>query len=646
MCGIAGFWHKNYDYDIENTISSMTDTIINRGPDDAGVWVNKECGIAFGHRRLSIIDLSSHGHQPMHSNDKRYVLTYNGEIYNFKLLKKELLEEGCHFTGNSDTEVLLNAIQVWGIEKALQKSIGMFAFALWDNNEKKLYLARDRMGIKPLYYGWQGECFMFASGLKAFHKHSAFRKEINPSALNVFLNYSYIPSPYSIFKGIYKLPPGNFACVDENKNVKQIKYWSLPDKVIENVNNRQNHFSLNESTQTLNNLLNDAVKLRTIADVPVGTFLSGGVDSSLISAIMQSQSHSKIRTFTIGFKEKEFNEANYAKKIAEHLGTDHHELILTADDLTAVIPNIPHIYDEPFADSSQIPTFLISQLAKSKVKVCLSGDGGDELFGGYNKYMIVDNLWDKIHRFPKFSRDFASKSIRTLNKKKWDKLFSLVRPVFPKKHQYKNFGDKLYKLGNLITSNDSYELYRKLVTQPCELNLLKNSPPQLALETDKENWLDCLSFIENMMYIDSRSYLPGDILTKVDRASMSVSLEARVPLLDHRIVEYAWSLPMSSKINAGDSKVILKNVLYNYLPKKLIERPKMGFSMPIRYWLRGPLKNWANDLLSDRSLAKHNLLDQAAVKKKWNQHLSAKHDWHKVIWNVLMFQAWHAHYYD
>jgi len=657
MCGIAGVISTKYNsQERADHLRQMSATIIHRGPDDEGQWVDSETGVGLTHRRLSIIDQSSHGHQPMVSFQGRYVISYNGEVYNFSELRDELESSSSlskssrtfNWKGHSDTEVILAAIEEWGLENALQRFIGMFAFALWDRQERILHLVRDRLGIKPLYYGWQKDSFLFGSELKALKAHPDFQGQIDRKALALLMRYSYIPSPYSIYKGVFKLPPGTVLTINpENLNSlpDPVQYWSVK-RFAEDGIKAPFSGSEKEAIDSLESLLKDSIKLRMISDVPLGAFLSGGIDSSLVVALMQNQSDRPIQTFSIGFHESEHNEAHHAKAVAEHLGTDHTELYVTAEQALAVIPRLPKLYDEPFADSSQIPTFLVSELARRNVTVSLSGDGGDELFGGYKLYNQGPKLWKTIGCMPDWSRDFLKNSFSLISEKFFQEnwMGSLLKINGNSKAEL--IRNKLRKFSEVLSARTSQELYFNL---RC-LSRLDGPSSVLSDGEEVSNPYDNdlyrtknLNFIQRMMYLDTISFLTDDILAKVDRASMGVSLEARIPLLDHRVVEFAWRLPLDLKIRNGVGKWLLRQVLYKHVPKKLIERPKMGFDMPISAWLRGPLRDWSEELLKEDRLRREGFFNPKFVREKWAEHLSQKYDWTGYLWNVLMFQAWLEH---
>lgn len=641
MCGIIGYWGvAHVDAAISGRMASQIET---RGPDDAGVWVDETAGLALAHRRLSILDLSLAGHQPMHSPCGRYVLVYNGEIYNHLDLRTELEAANGHFDwqGHSDTETLLAALRHWGVEKALQRVNGMFAFALWDAAEQILFLARDRMGEKPLYYGCSGGTFLFGSELKAFVVHPDWRGEVNRDALALFMRHNCVPAPWSIYRGIGKLPPAHFVVIREKgRTVSEPQcYWNLGEVAERNVAVAGGEpVAL---TDELDGLLRDAVYRRMASDVPLGAFLSGGYDSSIVAALMQAQSVRPIKTFTIGFHEEGYNEATHARAVAKHLGTNHTELYVTPEEAMAVIPKLPTIYDEPFSDSSQIPTFLVSRLARRHVTVSLSGDGGDELFYGYGRYLKGQQIWSKLSALPMLLRRTASLVLAHAPGGALEKALALL----PRRLHINHLADRLPKLAEIMIHPSGEAFYRELVSHA-------KNPNQLVLggiEPDTIlNRFDCLPNLpglrERMMYLDMMTYLPNDILTKVDRASMAVSLEVRVPLLDHRLVEFAWRVPTEVKFRDGQCKWLLRQVLYRYVPRSLMDRPKMGFGVPIEHWLRGPLREWAEELLDEKRLREEGFFDPMPIRKMWNEHISGKRRWHYYLWDVLMFQAWLEHY--
>jgi asparagine synthase (glutamine-hydrolysing) len=647
MCGFAGFMQSGLRREKwEAILEKMAQAVHHRGPDNKGVWIDEKTGVGFAHCRLSIIDPSPEGNQPMVSTNGRYIIVYNGEVYNFLELRKELeLYVSKPWRSRSDTEVILAAIEVWGLEKAVSRFIGMFAFALWDRNEQVLYLVRDRVGIKPLYYGVANGVFLFGSELKSFRLHPAFTGEVDRNALTLLFRYGYIPAPYSIYKGVCKLLPGAILSVRGGPSqgdfyTTMSNYWSAK-KIVEAGQRELFTTANDEVLDVLDSLLRDAVKKRMISDVPLGAFLSGGIDSSTIVALMQLQSNRPIKTFTVGFYEKEADEAPYARKISHYLGTEHTEFYVTPQEAMTVIPKLPTIYDEPFSDSSQIPTFLISQLTRQYVTVSLSGDGGDELFGGYNRYFWNRDVWRKIERLPKRIRVSLSRALTLLSPANWEKILKVLRVVVPLEAIRQSHGDKLHTLAGMLAVEDYKGLYHYVIShwkEPASLVIGASEPPTVL--TDSNEWADLSNFTDWMMFIDLISYLPDDILTKVDRASMSVSLEVRVPLLDHRIIEFAWRIPHSMKIRSAQSKWLLRQILYRYIPRELIERPKKGFSVPIADWLRGPLRDWAENLLDEKRLQKEGFLNPIPIRQKWREHLSGKRNWHHHLWDVLMFQGW------
>lgn len=644
MCGIAGYFRTGYQRggaEAAHVLRRMAGAIVSRGPDDGGSWQD-DAEIGLAHRRLSIIDLSPAGHQPMTSISGRYVTAFNGEIYNHLELRRELTNT--NWRGHSDTETLLSAVEEWGIEAALKKFIGMFAIALWDREQRQLTLARDRLGEKPLYYGWQGTgertVFLFGSELKALKAHPAFSAEIDRDALCLLMRHNYIPAPRSIYRGIYKLQPGSFLSVSlAHREPVPRNYWSLLDVAVAG-NGHGFTGSPEQAVDELDILLKSAVRLQMMADVPLGAFLSGGIDSSTIVALMQAQSSRPVKTFTIGFNEAGYNEAVHAKAVANHLGTDHSELYVSPQQALDVISNLPHLYCEPFADSSQIPTFLVSQLARRNVTVSLSGDAGDELFAGYNRYVLAQKLWGKVSRIPRGFRSLAAAGIRCVSPGGWDKLLGPLLPFLPGALRQANVGDKLHKGAGVLGVRTIDELYLGLVSywEPGALVIGGNEPATFLRGNPPR--LDGLDNLQRMMALDAVTYLPDDILCKVDRAAMAVSLESRVPFLDHRVVEFAWRIPLAMKMRDGVGKWILRQVLYRYVPKELIERPKMGFGVPIDDWLRGPLKDWGEALLDEGRLRREGYFNPAPIRKKWLEHLSGKRNWQHHLWGVLMFQAW------
>ena len=643
MCGIACFiGYQNFHKDaIPTVLQRMGEAIHHRGPDDTGWWCDHQAQVALVHQRLSILDLSSAGHQPMVSASSRFVIVFNGEIYNHLELRLELdsLASGKRATwrGHSDTETLLAGIDAWGLEATLRRTVGMFALALWDKNERSLYLARDRMGEKPLYYGWQQGVFLFGSELKALKAHPAFQAGIDRAAIALQMRHNYIPAPYSIYSGINKLQPG--CCVkvissDKRTQSEPWPYWSF-SKTVES--GQCNPFTGNEveAVNELNTLLRSAVAQQMVADVSLGAFLSGGVDSSTIVALMQSQSSKPVKTFTIGFNEARYNEAMHAKAVAEYLGTEHTELYVTPQQALDVIPRLSSLYDEPFSDSSQVPTFLVSEMTRRHVTVSLSGDAGDELFGGYNRYHMTGGMWSKIRKIPLALRGIIAAGLTTLRPDQWNQIYKII----PGAAKYSNFGYKIHKGASVLESQTSEDLYQNFITHwpnPDSIVIGGFEPPTQITKPQ----LHLNNILEQMMALDSLSYLPDDILCKVDRAAMGVSLETRVPMLDHRVVEFAWRLPLDMKIRDGQGKWILREVLNKYVPRELIERPKMGFGVPIDSWLRGPLRDWAEGFLDESRLYREGYFNPAPIRQKWSEHLSGRRNWQYLLWDVLMFQAW------
>jgi len=644
MCGIVGFFEPGgTDGDeASRIVESMAQALVHRGPDDSGIWVDGDAGVALGHRRLSIIDLSAEGRQPMSSADGRFVLVLNGEIYNYTALREELEQNDYRFRGSSDTEVALAAISRWGLRTALGRFIGMFAFALWDREERTLSLVRDRLGIKPLYYGWCRGMYMFGSELKALGKHPRFQCAIDRDALALFLRHSYIPAPYSIYEGIRKLPPASMITIIPGREPPApTPYWNLK-RVAEQGAAHPFRGSPDEAVLRLEELLKDAVRLHMEADVPLGAFLSGGVDSSTVVALMQAQSSNPVRTFTIGFREAEYNEAEWAREIARHLGTDHTELYLTAEDAISAIPKLPSLYDEPFADSSQIPTYLISELAGRNVKVSLSGDGGDESFYGYPRYRTGYDIWRRIHRVPAALRRSAASLLCALSGVLPSRDFRWLESSLKGCGRRTSVAGRARLLAQFLSYDPPGLLYHRLVSHWKDpSSVVIGGSEGTTLLTDQRQWANLPDFRRTMMYLDTMSYLPDDILVKVDRASMGVSLEVRVPLLDHRVVEFAWQIPIEMNIMDGKGKWLLRRVLEKYVPENLFDRPKTGFGIPIGEWLRGGLRDWAEELLSEPRLRREGFFAPEPVRLKWEEHVSGEQNWQYYLWDILMFQAWH-----
>ncbi len=640
MCGLTGFIAcRGTSDDLTGTVRRMCDAIIHRGPDDSGEWVDADSGVALGFRRLSIIDLSPAGHQPMLSATGRYVLTFNGEVYNFEDLRAELRAAGRapSFRGHSDTEVMLAAFEAWGVAGAVEKFNGMFAIALWDRQLRCLYLIRDRMGVKPLYYGMAGSTFVYGSELKALRRHPDFSGTIDRGALALYLRFMYVPAPHCIFEGIHKLMPGTILTFDPaTRQTTTDVYWSASSAARYGSEHRFRGTE-EDATNELEALLQDAVRIRMVADVPLGVFLSGGIDSSLVAALMQAQSSAPVRTFTIGFEVAAFNEAPFAAAVARHLGTNHTESYMSIDDVLRVVPKLPAIYDEPFADSSQVPTHLVSLLARRHVTVSLSGDGGDELFGGYARYFVGQKLFGPLAMVPSPIRPLIGRALMAFPPSSWDRLLGLFGRLLPAILRQRA-GDRIHKVARVLSANDSDAMYFELVSHWPDI--VRGGDRPAAPVNLRENWPPLQDPVERMMYFDQVSYLPDDILTKVDRASMAVSLEAREPLLDRRLVDFAAALPVSMKVRGGRGKHLLRRVLDRYVPASLIERPKMGFGIPLETLLRAQLRDWAESLLDPAVMHAQGFLDVEAVRAKWAEHLAGTQDWKYHLWAVLMFQAW------
>ncbi|CAK0741142.1 asparagine synthase (glutamine-hydrolysing) [Gammaproteobacteria bacterium] len=644
MCGIAGALTIRDFTSYQQALSRMTRAIAHRGPDADGHWYDSEAGIALGHRRLSIIDLTEAGAQPMLSVSGRYVLVFNGEIYNHLKTRKQLEREqkAPAWRGHSDTETTLAAIEIWGLEKTLQASTGMFAIALWDRAERVLSLARDRIGEKPLYYGLQGGALLFASELKAIKQAPGFKGEINRDVLALYFQYNAVPDPYCIYHGLHKLQPGTILRISAEDVHKASlpepqAYWSLVDICQRGLDNPFQG-SAAEAVAELERLFAQSIAEQTIADVPLGAFLSGGVDSSAVVAMMQAQSSQRVKTFTIGFTEQGFNEAEYAKAVALHLGTEHHELMVSPQQAMAVIHNMARIFDEPFADNSQIPTFLVCKLARQHVTVSLSGDAGDELFGGYNSYRYARKIFQVKSQLPAWLWERAAAFIKSQPEQVWDRRLAWAGSLLPSQAN----GQRLHKLASLLSARSALAVFQGLNNQwPLESGLLAGSNPLITAYSPNFTGLPKgMNDANRMMALDILNYMPADILVKVDRAAMANSLETRMPLLDPRILEFSQSLPLAMKMRGGQGKWILRQLLYRRVPNTLIERPKTGFAIPLGAWLRGPLRSWGGALLSEQALAQSGLFNPQPVLQKWQQHQTGSHDWGTALWNILMLQAW------
>jgi asparagine synthase (glutamine-hydrolysing) len=646
MCGITGFWRMGGGNggSLREQVEAMSVRLTHRGPDDGGCWTDDNAGMALAQRRLAVLDLSAAGHQPMHSASGRYVVVFNGEIYNHLELRERLAKQGepVAWRGHSDTETLIACFSAWGVEETLRACVGMFAFSLWDRQERELTLARDRMGEKPLYYGWQGDTLLFGSELKALTAHAGFTATIDRNALALFLRHDCVPAPHTIYREFFKLRAGHLLrfSLGKARDAQQQPYWRYNDAV---VSGGATPFggSDAEAVDALEGQLGDSISTQLLSDVPLGAFLSGGIDSSTVVALMQARSRMPVKTFTIGFAEDGYDEAAHARAVAAHLGTDHTELYVRPEDALAVIPKLPSIFCEPFADSSQIPTFLISELARKSVTVALSGDGGDELFGGYNRYLAARTTWGKVQRLPLSSRRALASVLRAVTPDAWDRLMERAKPLLPQRWHLASAGDKAHKLSEVLTLSSGQDYLLRLAScwqNPA--NVVAGSREPATVLTDPAAWPHTDDLAQWMMAMDAQSYLPDDILVKVDRSAMANSLETRVPMLDHRIVEFALRVPLHLKIREGQGKWILRQVLHRYVPKELVERPKMGFALPMDDWLRGPLREWAEALLGETRLAQEGFFDPAPIREKWKEHLSGRRNWQRQLWTVLMFQGW------
>lgn len=638
MCGIAGIVDPNRripSSKLAGIADAMDYSLQHRGPDGHECWFDHDAGVALIHRRLAVVDLSPAGRQPMHSADGRFVISYNGEVYSHIEIRAELEAAGQTFRGHSDTEVILESIARHGISATVHRLIGMFAIAIWDRKERTLTLVRDRLGIKPVYWANIDGVFMFASELKALRECPGWTPRINREAVASFMRHNYIPAPHTIYNDVYKLEPGTILTLPWGGEPKIEKFWNARDVAIEGIRNplREDDTAL---TDRLESLLVDAVGKRMMADVPLGAFLSGGIDSSLVVALMKAANSGPVKTFSIGFEQREFNEAPYAAAIAKHLGTEHTELMVSSSEALDVVPKLAEMFDEPFADSSQIPTYLVSAMTRKHVTVALSGDGGDELFAGYNRYQLTSNVWRKLTLLPGFMRKGAASGLTSVGADQWDNIFAILRRFRPLAQP----GRSLHKLASLLEVDDATQIYRQLVSHWDPATLMPGISETVGVLQDDTVQHDFPNLLDRMQFLDLTTYLPDDILTKVDRTSMAVALEARVPLLDHRVVELAWRLPRSAKIRNGKTKWLLRQVLDRHVPAELVERPKMGFGVPLADWLRGPLRDWAENLLSEKRLGEAGMFDTALVRHYWEQHLSRKNNWAYLLWDVLMFESW------
>lgn len=626
MCGLAGFLDSDLpaEHECAEIVARMADTLVHRGPDDAGTWVNVDGGVALGFRRLAIIDLTPAGHQPMVSASGRYVIVFNGEVYNFESIREELAQAGHagEYRGHSDTEVMLAAIERWGLEDAVGRFVGMFAFALWDRKLRRLHLVRDRLGVKPLYYGWADSTLLFGSELRAFVPHPNFRPVVDRASLSLLMHFGYIPAPHAIYEGVRKVRPGTILSFSptDTRQATETTYWSARQAC------EAGHaapFTGNEEAamEQFDQLLHDSVRLRLVSDVPLGVLLSGGLDSTAVAAVMRRESAVPVRSFTLGFDEAEHDEAAAARAVARHLGTEHTEMRISGADALSLLPKVMAESDEPFADSSHLPTYLICAQARRHVVVALSGDGADELFGGYTRYFAVPSRWRKVGWMPVQLRA---------------RLATILRGA--------RGGRKLQRLAELLDVAGPEQLYRDTTSDwsPADLVVMDAEPAPPTAFDDLPTRLPGWTFEEWMMLTDVRTYLPDDILFKVDRASMAVSLEAREPLLDHRLVEFTWRLPLGFKMRGHQGKWILRRLLSKYVPPVLFERPKRGFSLPLAAWLRGPLRDWVESLLDERRMRQEGFFDAEKVRRKWREHLSGSRNWHPHLWNVIAFQLWHA----
>lgn len=651
MCGIAGIWSTNARV-VENLrehLSLMSQSLKHRGPDSDGLWLDPHAGFGVTHTRLSILDLSSEGHQPMASTSSRYIVSLNGEIYNHLQLRDQLFQEKKHtyWRGHSDTETLLACIEAWGIERSLESLHGMFAFALWDRHNHELTLCRDRFGEKPLYYGFNGSNFLFASQLSALRSLPFFNPSIDYASLGSFLQSSSVPAPYSIYQNIHKLNPGSHLQLRASNildlTLPPLKhYWSLGETIEKSLQNPF-HGSFEDATDLLDDQLKNIISRQLLTDVPLGSFLSGGIDSSLVTAITQSLSSSPVQTFSIGSDVPSYNEAHFAEAIAAYLGCNHNTLYLSSTDALNTIPLIPTLYDEPFADSSQIPTILLSKYTKQSVTVALTGDAGDEVFGGYNRYCWTTRISNRILPFPQILRTLASRSLTAISPSVWTRIAKSLYAITPNQYKYPMFGDKVHKTAAIIDATNALEIYSRLISTWQSVSELVSSPIEpIPLLSSIPDHIQHLEIEHLLMYLDTVNYLPNDILHKVDRASMGFGLETRIPFLDHQLVQYAWSLPLAYKVSSSSTKHILRNLLSRYIPPNLTDRPKMGFGIPLDSWLRGPLRDWSSELLHKDKLIQSGL-NPDPILKCWDEHISERRNWQYHLWNILTWQSWFFH---
>lgn len=643
MCGICGFVNygaQEREHELRMRAQAMAATLHHRGPDEGSEWYDAAAGIVLAHRRLSILDLTAAGRQPMVSRSGRYVLSFNGEIYNFLDLRKTLASAGMSFEGHSDTEVLLASIEAWGIERALERANGMFAFALWDVQDRVMHLARDRIGEKPLYYGWFNSHLLFGSELKAMRAHPAFHADVDRRSLALYVRHGYVPAPYTIYRGVAKLPPGTYLSVPQDcptARPEPVRYWQIPDPASDR-NQMQSDHSERDRLEHLDELLRDAVTIRMAADVPLGAFLSGGIDSSIVVALMQAQASSPVKTFSIGFAEDAYNEAHHAKVVAKYLGTEHTELYVDSRQALDMIPRLPHIYDEPFGDSSQIPTCLLASLSRKHVTVALSGDGGDEIFAGYRRYPVAAAIWKNRERLPRSLRAGIRRYLAMTEASRQQYSRGARRDALPSRTRLKS---RFRYSAELLSVEYTQDLYTRLTTHwdAAEAMYPPVTPYETAATSDRSKSEEC-SPVATMMFLDAAMYLPDDILVKVDRATMSVGLEARAPFLDHRLIEYAWRQPLSETLSGKTGKIVLRRLLARHLPENLFDRPKMGFGVPVDSWLRGPLRDWAESLLDANRLAREGFFNANVIRARWHAHLGGTRNFRDSIWIVLMFQAW------